>query len=325
MADKPVLLVTRRLPDPVQERAARDWDARLNPDDRPYPAAELVEAAEKSGAAALLVTPTDKLTASVITALPRSVKAVATFSVGYDHIDVTAARVRGLVVTNTPDVLTDATADVALLCLLGAARRAWEGESMLRAGQWPGWTPTQLLGIHPGGKRLGILGMGRIGMAVARRAAAFGMQLHYCKRTRLPEAEEQALGLTYHATSESLLTVSDFLSVHIPGSPENRHFLNAERLALLPEGAVVVNTARGTVVDDAALIAALKSGRIAAAGLDVFDGEPAVNAGYLSLPNAFLLPHLGSATMETRCAMGFRALDNLDALFRGEAPPDRVA
>ncbi|MCA1939927.1 MAG: D-glycerate dehydrogenase, partial [Caenispirillum bisanense] len=256
---------------------------------------------------------------------PARVRAVATFSVGYDHIDVAAARARGLIVTNTPDVLTEATADIALLCLLGAARRAWEAESLLRAGQWTGWTPTQLLGIHPGGKRLGILGMGRIGMAVARRAAAFGMRLHYHKRSRLPAAEEAALGLTYHATAEDLLRVSDFLSVHMPGSPENRHFLNADRLALLPEGAVVVNTARGTVVDDAALIAALKSGRVAAAGLDVFDGEPAVNPGYLGLPNAFLLPHLGSATLETRCAMGFRALDNLDAVFRGEAAPDRVA
>lgn len=325
MTEKPLLLISRRLPTPVEERAARDYRTVGNPDDRPYPGADLAAAAVREKAAALLVTPTDKLTAEVIAALPETVRAIATFSVGYDHIAIEAARQRGIAVTNTPDVLTEATADVALLCLLGAARRAWEGESMVRAGRWTGWTPTQLLGIHPGGRRLGILGMGRIGMAVARRAVAFGMTVHYCKRARLPEAEERALGLTYHATSESLLRVSDFLSIHIPGAPENRGFLNAERLALLPDGAVVVNTARGTVVDDAALIAALKSGRVAAAGLDVFDGEPAVNPAYLDLPNAFLLPHLGSATLETRCAMGFRALDNLDALFRGETPPDRVA
>lgn len=325
MAHKPVLLVSRRLPGPVHERMARDWDARLNPEDRPYAAADLVAAAARHQAAALVVTPTDRLTRETILALPPSVRAVATFSVGYDHIDLAAARERGLTVTNTPDVVTEATADIALLCLLGAARRAWEGESLLRAGRWTGWAPTQLLGVHPGGRRLGILGMGRIGMAVARRARAFGMTLHYCKRSRLPTAEEEALGLTYHATSESLLAVSDVLSIHIPGSAENRHFLNAERLALLPPGAIVVNTARGTVIDDAALIAALKSGAIAAAGLDVFDGEPAVNPAYLDLPNAFLLPHLGTATLETRTAMGMRALDNLDALFRGEEPPDRVA
>lgn len=325
MADKPVLLLSRRLPEPVEARAARDWDARLNPQDRPYVGTELVEAAAACDADALLVTPTDRLTAEVIAALPARVRAVATFSVGYDHIDLAAARARGLVVTNTPDVVTEATADIALLCLLGAARRAWEGETLVREGRWTGWTPTQLLGMHPGGKRLGILGMGRIGMAVARRAAAFGMRLHYTKRTRLSAAEEQVLGLVWHDTAESLLAVSDFLSVHMPGSAENRHFLNAERLALLPPGAVVVNTARGTVIDDAALIDALRSGRVAAAGLDVYDGEPAVNPGYLDLPNAFLLPHLGTATLETRTAMGMRALDNLDAVFRGAPAPDRVA
>ncbi len=325
MADKPVLLISRRLPEPVQARAARDWDARLNTEDRPHSSAELVEAATACDADALLVTPTDRLTAEVIAALPARVRAIATFSVGYDHIDLAAARARGLVVTNTPDVVTEATADIALLCLLGAARRAWEGETLVRDGRWTGWTPTQLLGIHPGGKRLGILGMGRIGMAVARRAAGFGMRLHYTKRTRLSAAEEQALGLVWHDTAESLLAVSDFLSVHMPGSAENRHFLNAERLALLPPGAVVVNTARGTVIDDDALIDALRGGRVAAAGLDVYDGEPALNPGYLALPNTFLLPHLGTATLETRTAMGMRALDNLDAVFRGGPAPDRVA
>lgn len=324
MAHKPVLLVSRRLPDPVHDRIARDWDARLNPDDTPYPGEALVTAATREQAAAVIVTPTDKVTREVVLALPPSVKALATFSVGHDHIDLEAARERGLIVTNTPDVVTEATADIALLCLLGAARRAWEAESLLRKGAWTGWAPTQLLGVHPGGKRLGILGMGRIGLALARRATALGMTIHYHKRTRLPAGEEAELDMVWQETTDDLLRVSDFLSIHIPGSAENHHFLNADRLALLPKGAVVINTARGTVVDDTALIGALKSGAVAAAGLDVFEGEPAVNPGYLDLPNAFLLPHLGTATLETRTAMGFRALDNLDAVFAGREPPDRV-
>lgn len=318
---RPVLLVTRRLPDAVQARAAADYDARLNADDRPYDSDGLVAAA--AGADAILCCGGDKLTAETLARLPSGVRAVATFSVGTDHIDLEAARRRGLVVTNTPDVLTDATADVALLLMLGAARRASEGERMVRAGAWTGWTPTQLLGTHLGGKRLGILGMGRIGQAVARRARAFGMTIHYTNRSRLsPEREE---GATFHPDAHELLTVSDVLSLHFPATQETRHWLNAERLALLPAGAIVVNTARGTVVDDEALIAALASGRLAAAGLDVFENEPNLHPGYRDLPNTFLLPHMGSATRETRDAMGFRALDNLDAYFAGREPADRVA
>lgn len=317
---RPVVLVTRRLPEAVLDRAARDYDARFNEEDKPLSPAELV--ARAAGTDAILSCASDRLDAATVAALPASVRILATFSVGTDHIDLEAARSRGLIVTNTPDVLTDATADIALLLMLGAARRAHEGERMVREATWTGWTPTQMLGTHLGGKRLGILGMGRIGQAVAQRARAFGMTVHYNNRRRLPP--DQELGAVFHPDPEELLTVSDVLSLHFPATAETRHWLNAERIARLPAGAIVVNTARGTVVDDAAVIAALKSGRLAAAGLDVFEGEPNLNPAYRPLPNTFLLPHLGSATVETRNAMGFRALDNIDALFAGREPADRV-
>ncbi len=321
MTRKPDLLITRRLPEAVETRASRDYQARLNRADTPYDAAGLVRAAQ--GCAGVLCTTTDRIDAAVIAKLPESVRILATFSVGFEHIDLAAAGARGIAVTNTPDVLTDATADIALLLILGAARRASEGERLIRDRAWQGWAPTHMLGIHLGGKRLGILGMGRIGRAVAVRGRAFGMRIHYHNRTRLaPELEE---GAEFHAAPEALLRVSDILSIHAPLTPETRHFIDARRIALLPPGAIVVNTARGGVVKDDDFIAALRSGRLAAAGLDVFDGEPNLHPDYPTLPNTFLLPHLGSATRETREAMGFRALDNLDAFFAGQPPRDRVA
>jgi lactate dehydrogenase-like 2-hydroxyacid dehydrogenase len=236
---------------------------------------------------------------------------------------VASAAKRGIKVSNTPDVLTDATADITMLCLLGAARRAHEGTSMLRTHNWVGWTPRQLMGVHVTGKRLGILGMGRIGQAVADRARAFRMTIHYSNRSRLPADLEK--GATFHANADDMLPFCDFLSINAPMTPATRKWVNAERIGKLPENAVVVNTARGGVVDDEALIAALKSGRLAAAGLDVFDGEPRIHQGYYGLENAFLLPHMGSATVETRNAMGFKALDNLEAfLISGKTPPDLV-
>ena len=318
---KPRLLVSRRLPEAVEARLARDYKATLNPKDEDLGPDRLV--AQSAGKDGLVVTPTDRVDAEVIGRLADSVKIVATFSVGYEHIDLAAAEKREMVVTNTPDVLTDATADMTVLLLLAAARRAGEGERMLRAGEWSGWAPTQLMGVHVTGKRLGILGMGRIGRAVAHRARAFHMKVHYHNLGRLPrEYEEDA---TFHADIEEMLPFCDFLSLHCPLNAETRHFINAEHIARLPDGAVVVNTSRGPVVEDEALIAALKSGKVAAAGLDVYDGEPQLNPGYLKLANIFLAPHLGSATLETRNAMGFRALDNLDAFFAGYEPDDRVA
>ncbi len=320
MSSKPAVFVTRRLPDAVTERLTRGYRATLNQDDRVMSPDEI--AAGAAGAEALIVTPSDKITAALIGRLPTSIKAVATFSVGYEHVDLNAAKARGLVVTNTPDVLTDATADITLLLMLGAARRAHEGEAIVRDGSWKSWATTFMLGTHVTGKRLGILGMGRIGQAVAKRARGFDMTIHYSNRSRL--APEKELGAVFHANPDDLLPHADFFSINCPASPETHHFLNAARIARLPDGAIVVNTARGTIVDDAALIAALKSGKLAAAGLDVYENEPNLNPGYRPLENTFLLPHLGSATVETRNGMGFKCLDNLDAFFAGKAPPNRV-
>jgi lactate dehydrogenase-like 2-hydroxyacid dehydrogenase len=318
---KKKLLLTRKFPDAVDARAARDYDAVLNPTDTRYPPEEIGRLSQ--GMDGLLCSSTNNLNAAGIAVLAPSVRILATFSVGIEHIDLAAAKKRGIVVANTPDVLTDATADIAMLLILTAARRIWEGAAMLREGRWTGWTPTQLMGVHLGGKRLGILGMGRIGQATARRARPFGMAIHYHNRARL--APDQEEGAVYHATPEELLKVADVLSIHAPLTPATKKFLNAERIGLMPRGAIVVNTARGGIVDDEALIRALTSGRLAAAGLDVFEGEPDLNKGYLGLVNAFLTPHQGSGTLETRNAMGFKALDNLDAFFAGKEPPDRVA
>ncbi len=312
------LLVTRRLPDSVEARAARDYTATLNPTDQPMSRAALA-AAEVDG---VLCCAVDRFDAETIAVLQPSVRVLATFSVGVDHIDLAAAQARGLIVTNTPDVLTDATADIAMLLILAACRRAGEGERMVRAGRWTGWTPTQLMGLHLSTRRLGIYGMGRIGQALAARARAFGMAIHYHNRTRLPP--DQELGAIYHSNVDSLCHVADVLSLNAPATATTERLIDARRLSLLPPGAVLVNTARGALVDDEAVIAALTSGHLAAAGLDVFRGEPALHPGYLSLENAVLLPHLGSATVETRTAMGMKALDNLDAVRAEQEPPDRV-
>lgn len=320
-AAKPVVLVGRKLPQAVEARLARDYAPRLNPDDRLYSSAELIELAQ--GADAILPCHTERLSADVIDKLPDSVRVIANFSVGYDHVDTAAAKARGIVVTNTPDVLSDATAEIAMLLMLGAARRASEGERLVRARQWKDWSPAFMVGRQVTGKTLGIVGMGRVGQVVARRARGFDMTIRYHNRTRLePEAEQ---GAVFHERLEDLLPECEFLSLNCPARPETRHLLNAKTIALLPDGAIVVNTARGALVDDEALIAALRSGKIAAAGLDVFNNEPDIHPGYRELENVFLLPHIGSATAETRDAMGFRALDNLDAFFAGKPPRDRVA
>ncbi|WP_316978452.1 2-hydroxyacid dehydrogenase [Shumkonia mesophila] len=318
---KPVVLVTRKLPDAVEARLRRDYEARLNPTDTLYSAEQIIERAQ--GADAILPCHTEKFTAEVIARLPKSVRAIANFSVGYDHVDVAAAKARGLVVTNTPDVLSDATAELTLMLMLGAARRASEGERLVRTRQWKDWSPSFMVGTQMTGKRLGILGMGRVGRVTARRARGFEMEIHYNDLHRLPAELEE--GAIFHPAPEDLMPHCDFLAIHCVASPETHKLVNAKLISRLPKGAIVVNASRGSVVDDDALIAALKSGHLAAAGLDVYNDEPDIKPGYRELTNAFLMPHIGSATRETRDAMGFRALDNLDAIFAGRQPKDRVA
>ena len=321
MSEKPVVLVGRKLPEAVEARLARDYQPRLNPDDRLYTGEELIALAE--GAAAVLPCHTEHLTAELIAQLPQSVRAICNYSVGVDHVDLAAAKARGIIVTNTPDVLSDATAEIAILLMLGAARRASEGERLVRSATWKDWSPSFMVGRQVTGKRLGVVGMGRVGQVVARRACGFEMEIHYHNRRRLDAAAEA--GAVYHESLDSLLGVSDVLSLNCPSTPESKGLMNAERIAKLPDGAIVINTARGALVNDEDLIAALASGKLAAAGLDVYNNEPDIHPGYRELENVFLLPHIGSATLETRDAMGFRALDNLDAIFAGREPGDRVA
>jgi lactate dehydrogenase-like 2-hydroxyacid dehydrogenase len=323
---KPVLLVTRKLPEAIEARAARDYDAFLNAQDAPWATdgAEIARRAREAGAAGILGAPGDHFDAACVNRLPPSVKIIATFSVGFDHIDIAAAKSRGIVVTNTPEVLSFATAECAFTLMLMAARRAGEGERIVRAGKWERWASTQLLGVTLENKKLGILGFGRIGRELAGMARGFSMEIHYRDLNRLPPELEQ--GAMYHDSDDDFLRSIDVLSIHVPGTEETRKWLNAARLAIMKRGAIVVNTGRGSSVDDKALIAALKSGHIRAAGLDVFDGEPNVNPGYLTLENVSLLPHLGSATIETRDAIGHRALNNLGAvLLKGTDPLHRVA
>lgn len=318
---KPVILVTRKLPEAVEDRLRQDYQPILNPTDTLYSSDDIIKMAEEADA--ILPCHTEKFSAEVIERLPDRIKAIANFSVGYDHVDVEAAKKRGLIVTNTPDVLSDATAELTMMLMLGAARRASEGEKLVRTRAWKDWSPSFMVGIQVTGKRLGIIGFGRVGQVVARRAQAFDMTIHYHNRRRVdPELEQ---GATYHETLEALMPHCDFLALHCVASPETSGLLNGERIALLPDGAVVVNASRGTVIDDEALIGALKSGKLYAAGLDVFNNEPEINPAYRELDNVFLMPHIGSATRETRDAMGFRALDNLDAIFGGREPGDRVA
>jgi len=316
-----VVVATRKLPDAAEQMLKSEFTARLNKSDRAYTTNELIDLA--AGADGLLVTVTDRIDANLIEALPSSLRIIANFGVGYEHIDIDTARSRGVIVTNTPDVLTEATAEIAVLLMLGAARRAGEGHMLVMQDAWPGWSPTFMMGHGVTGKKLGILGMGRIGQAVAHRARGFDMEIHYHNRKRLPPDREQ--GARYHDSTDSLFAVSTFLSIHATSTPQTKAIVNARTIDLLPKGAILINTARGDLVDDAAVIAALKNGQLAAAGFDVFAGEPNPHPDYRRAPNVFLLPHLGSATIETRNNMGFLAIENLRAFFAGKEPPNRVA
>ena len=321
----PSLLVTRRLPDSAERALAERFDVTLDPTDAPLDAAALADGVRSFDA--ILATVTDRLTSDVLAATPRRVRIVANFGVGVNHIAVDAARAAGIVVTNTPDVLTDDTADLALALMLMAARGLGAGERLVRAGRWDGWGPTRLMGTSLRGKTLGIVGFGRIGQATARRAAlALGMRVTWWgpRPSASADAAAREIGATRATSLDSLLAASDVVSLHCPATPETRHLVGARELARMKRSAILVNTARGDVVDEAALAAALRDGTITAAGLDVFEAEPRVHPALLTLENVVLLPHLGSATVETRTAMGMRALANLEAFFAGEEPPDRV-
>jgi lactate dehydrogenase-like 2-hydroxyacid dehydrogenase len=317
---KPNLVVTSRYPKEVEDRIDRDYNARRNPNQFPFSQQDLLAAAE--GADAMFITPADRLDSGFFLKVSPTIKIIATYSVGFEHIDLEAAARRKIPVAYTPGVNHEATADTAILLLLGASRRAYEAQELVRTGAWRPLSPDMLLGWQVGGKVLGIFGMGRVGQTVARRARGFGMKIHYCNTSELPA--EIAGDSVYHKDPSDLLRVSQFLSLHAPETPQTRHFLNSKTISLLPAGAIVVNTARGGLVVDEDLIAALKSGRVAAAGLDVFEGEPKLHPEYVSLKNTFLLPHIGSATIETRTTMGMLALDNVEAVLNGGPAPTLV-
>ena len=319
---KPRVFVTRRLPQAVETRMAELFDVTLNLVDRPLARADIAAAMAENDV--LVPTVTDEIDADLLLSAGPDLKLIANFGTGYDHIDISAAREKGITVTNTPGVLTDDTADMVMALILSVPRRLAEGEKLVRSGGWTGWAPTQMLGHRIGGKRLGIVGMGRIGQAVAQRARAFGLSVHYHNRHRLPKAVEEPLEATWWPTLDSMLERVDIVSLNCPETPETRHMINAARLRLMQSHAYLINAARGALVDEAALIHALEAGGIAGAGLDVFEREPEVSPRLLQLPNVVLLPHLGSATIEGRLAMGEKVIANIRVFADGHRPPDQV-
>ncbi len=317
---KPRIALTRLFPESLEKALAAHFDLTVNPEDRLFEGDALV--AHCAGADAIVVSPSERIDAAFIRSSAPRLRAMASFSVGYDHIDLATAHAYGIAVSNTPDVLTEATADIAMLCLLGASRRAREWQSLLYEGRWDRWSPTRMLGAGLSGKRLGILGLGRIGLATAHRARAFGLSIHY--HARRPNAGA-APEFEFVADFKDFLQRSDILSLHAPSTIETRGILNCAAIEALPPGAIVINTARGDLIDDDAFIAALRSRKIVAAGLDVFRNEPRLDPRYLELPNVFLLPHIGSATIETRDAMSAAVLSNISAHFDGLPMPNLVS
>ncbi|MBE7218482.1 MAG: D-glycerate dehydrogenase [Caulobacteraceae bacterium] len=321
-ATKPKVVVTRKLPDAVEARMAELFDTELNAADRPFTAGELKAAAAR--AQVLAPTVTDRVDAGVIAAAGPALKLIASFGAGVDHIDLEAAAARGIMVTNTPGVLTDDTADMAMALILACARRVVEGAAVVQRGGFEGWAPTWMMGARLRGKALGIVGMGRIGQALARRARAFGLDIHYHNRRPAPAPVVEALGARYWQSLDQMLAHMDVVSVNCPYTPATFHLLSGRRLRLMQPHAILVNTARGGVVDEAALAELIAAGALAGAGLDVFEHAPAVDPRLLALPNVVLLPHLGSATREAREEMGGKVIVNIRAFVDGHRPPDRV-
>lgn len=319
---KPAVLVTRKLPQDIETRLKELFETRLNADDKPMTAKALKAAA--ATADVLVPTVTDKITAGVIEALPARCRLIANFGVGVDHIDLVAAAAKRVTVTNTPGVLTEDTADLTMALMLCAPRRLGEGERLTRTGTWTGWSPTFMMGHRVSGKRLGIIGMGRIGQAVAKRARGFSMSIHYHNRNRVHPDIEAELEATWWEDLDQMLAHMDFISINCPHTSETHHLLSAARLRALQPHAYLINTARGEIIDEPALAACLAEGSFAGAGLDVFEREPRIEKTLLGLENVVLAPHLGSATREGRIAMGERMLINIKAFVDGHTPPDRV-
>ena len=321
-SNKPLVVVTRRLPDVIETRMMELFNTRLNIDDHQMTQSELVEAAKQ--AEILVPTVTDRIDAGVLSQASPDLRLIASFGTGVDNIDLKTARQRGITVTNTPGVLTDDTADMTMALMLATPRRLSEGERLVRSGQWQGWGPTSMLGHRITGKRLGIIGMGRIGQAVARRAKGFGLSIHYHNRRRVHPAVEAELEATYWESLDQMLSRMDIISVNCPHTPATYHLLSARRLKLLQPHCYIVNTSRGEVIDENALTRLLESGDVAGAALDVYEHEPAVNPKLLKLENVILLPHMGSSTIEGRIAMGEKVIINIKTFVDGHAPPDRV-
>jgi lactate dehydrogenase-like 2-hydroxyacid dehydrogenase len=319
----PSVLVTRRLPEAVERRLTQLFRTVLNESDEPLDR-EALEAAMREHDA-LVSTITDRIDAALIATKGLRVQIIANFGTGTDHIDIDAAKTAGILVTNTPDALTEATAELAIMLMLMAARRAGEGERVLRAGAWKGWGPTHMIGQGLTGRTLGLVGFGRIARSTAAKARGLGMSIRYFSRNRAPIEIENCLEATSAETLEALATEADILSIHVPGGASTHHLVDGQLLARMKPNAILVNTARGSVVDEAALADVLAQGSIAAAGLDVYEREPDVEPKLLALPNVVLLPHLGSATIEARTAMGMQATDNLEDYFAGREPRNRVA
>ncbi|MDB5447560.1 MAG: D-isomer specific 2-hydroxyacid dehydrogenase family protein [Phenylobacterium sp.] len=321
-ARKPKVIVTRKLPDPVETRMRELFDTELNLTDAPMTRAELEQAVTRADV--LAPTITDRIDGELIAKAGPQLKLIANFGAGVDHIDVIAATERGITVTNTPGVLTEDTADLTMALIMAVARRLVEGANLAQGGGFQGWAPTWMLGRRITGKRLGIIGMGRIGQAVARRAKAFGLQIHYHNRKPVSLRIAEELEATYWESLDQMLARMDIISVHSPHTPATYHLLSARRLKLLQPHAIVVNTARGEIIDENALADLLAKGAVAGVGLDVFEFEPAINPKLLKLPNAVLLPHMGSATIEARIDMGEKVIINIRTWMDGHRPPDRV-
>jgi glyoxylate reductase len=322
MAAKPLVVVTRKLPDPIETRMMELFQVKLNLDDKPLTQAQLIAAAKEADV--LVPTVTDRIDSAVLSQAGPQLRLIASFGTGVDHIDLATARQRGITVTNTPGVLTEDTADMTMALILAVPRRLAEGERLIRSGNWTGWGPTTMLGHRIWGKRLGIIGMGRIGTAVARRARGFGLAIHYHNRKPVHPDLETELEATYWESLDQMLARMDIISVNCPHTPATYHLLSARRLKLLQRQTYIVNTSRGEVIDENALTRMLEKGEIGGAGLDVFEHEPAVNPRLLRLDNVVLLPHMGSATIEGRIDMGEKVIINIKTFADGHRPPDRV-